>query len=46
MPDALSFETKMERYAVLLKSKACTPFYRQWINDRIAQLKETHCVSL
>jgi hypothetical protein len=39
MPDALSYETKMERYHVLLKSKALTPFWEEWINKRIALLQ-------
>ena len=37
--DNVSYETKMERYNLLLKSRSCTPFWRTWIIRKIDEMQ-------
>lgn len=37
--DTVSYETKMERYMLLLKSRSCTPFWRNWIIRKIDEMQ-------
>lgn len=38
----MSYIAKLERYMLLLKSPACTPFWRQWIINKMCDLHLIH----